>query len=67
MSSTLETNKNVSPRVWGEFSFADGKLQFTCHEANATFKEVLEAVTALRDEVQSQIDNQSKCPYHTVE
>ena len=49
--------------IKGEFEFKDGKLEFNCHTHGVSFQEVLEAITALRDECQRQIDNQENCPH----
>ncbi len=50
--------------IKGEFSFIDGVLSFTTKTNGASFNEVLEAITKLRDECQRQIDNKQNCPFH---
>lgn len=50
----------------GQFEVVDGKLSFTCSTQNVSFDEVLCGLTLLRDELQRQIDNQQKCPFHPV-
>lgn len=59
--SKPENNKII---IKGEFTFENGELSFHCHTQNVEFKEVLKAITALRDECQRQINNQTKCPFH---
>ena len=49
----------------GEFTFENGNLNFICYTQNVEFSEVFDAITAMRDECQRQIDNQHKCPFHS--
>ena len=48
----------------GTFTYEGGKLDFNCETQNVSFNEVLEAITAMRDECQRQINNQHLCPLH---
>lgn len=48
----------------GEFTFENGKLSFHCHTQNVEFPEVLQALTAMRDELTRQIENKYKCPFY---
>lgn len=48
----------------GEFTYENGKLDFQCHTQNVPFEEVLEAIMALREECNRQINNKEKCPFH---
>lgn len=66
MQHTAKIKKPGSKKriLKGEFSYENGKLSFQCHTQNVEFAEVLEAITAFRDECQRQIDNQTKCPFH---
>ena len=57
----MEQTKRI---LQGTFSYENGKLQFVCNTHGVEFPEVLEAITALRDECQRQIDNKDKCPFH---
>jgi hypothetical protein len=50
--------------IRGEFEIVEGKLSFTCHTQNVSFEEVLNGIILLRDELNRQIDNQTKCPFH---
>lgn len=63
---TAEISKPVNAEriLRGEFSYENGKLDFKRHTQNVKFSEVLEAITALKNECQRQIDNQHKCPFH---
>lgn len=63
---TAEISKPTSEQriLKGEFIFENGRLDFQCHTQNVEFSEVLRAITAMRDECQRQIDNQTKCPFH---
>lgn len=65
MKHTAEITKPTTTEriLRGEFSFKDGKLDFQCHTKNVEFSDVLEAITALRNECQRQIDNKHKCPF----
>lgn len=56
--------KNDKKSISGQFSYADGKLNFTCSTANVSFGEVEQALTALRNEVQRQLDNKHLCPFY---
>lgn len=66
MEHTAEISKPKSDEriLKGEFTYENGKLSFVCHTQNVEFVEVLEAITAMRDECQRQIENQKKCPFH---
>lgn len=63
-TSEMKKTKSKEKKASGSFSFENGKLDFNCHTENLEFREVLELITALRDECQRQIDNQTKCPFH---
>lgn len=57
----MQSNKDKFIR--GTFFMEDGELSFTCSTKGATFDEVKEALTKLRDECQRQLNEQHKCPY----
>jgi len=48
----------------GTFKVVDGELDFVCHTKGVSFEEVRVGITKLRDELNRQIENQSKCPFH---
>ena len=66
MKHTAKITKPTSTEriLKGEFTFENGKLSFTCSTQNVEFTEVLQAITAMRDECQRQINNQTLCPFH---
>jgi predicted phage gp36 major capsid-like protein len=51
--------------IKGEFTYnAETRtLDFVCHQ-NAEFAEVKEALVAMRNELNRQIDDQLRCPYY---
>lgn len=63
-TADISKPRNAERILKGEFSFENGKLDFKCHTQNVEFAEVLQAIIALRNECQRQIDNQHKCPFH---
>ena len=63
-TANISKPKDSSRILKGEFSFENGKLDFQCHTQNVEFEEVLEAIIALKNECQRQIDNKQKCPFH---
>lgn len=50
--------------IKGTFEIVDGELSFVCTTQGASFEEVLDAITKLRDECQRQIDAQKACPFY---
>lgn len=69
MKHTANIEKSESTKesfIKGVFEVIDGKLSFTCSTQNVSFEQVLEGIVLLRDEMQRQIDNQTKCPFHPV-
>lgn len=67
MLHSAQINKSDSNKpklIKGEFEVVEGKLSFTCHTDNVTFDQVLNALILMRDELNRQIDNQHKCPFH---
>lgn len=63
-TATISKQLNEERILKGEFTFENGKLNFICHTQNVEFTEVREAITAIRDECQRQLNNQEKCPFH---
>ena len=60
-------DKNDSGKIIrGTFEIIGERLDFNCTTQNASFDEVLIAITKLRDECQRQIDSRQKCPYFKV-
>lgn len=63
-TATITKPESEERILKGEFTFENGKLNFVCHTQNVEFTEVSEAITAMRDECQRQLNNQEKCPFH---
>ena len=62
-----KTETELPKIIKGEFSidFETDSFNFTCNTQNVTFAEVEQALIRLRNEVQRQLDNKEKCPFHT--
>ena len=49
----------------GTFNIVDGKLNFNCKTKNMSFDEVKSGLLLLRSEIERQIKEEKKCPYHS--
>lgn len=63
-TAKIEKPNSKEKIIKGIFDYSNGVLNFTCTNQNVTFTEAREGLIKLKEEIQRQLDNQEKCPFH---